>query len=131
MENPTPRRIRHNFTTYNTDITHLIPTIVDLQSVRKTQRSLNHTAVMAMDELCHIKVINRHPLPISDTERQLPRVNRTIQQNSYRDPGTLIYDPPHNTVHLFSCPSKPTILRPIDLWLKPTTAADFLGLSTS
>ena len=31
MNNSTPRRIRHDFTIYNTDITHLIPTTVNLQ----------------------------------------------------------------------------------------------------
>ena len=34
MNNPTSRRIRHDFTTYNTDIAHIIPTIVKLQSVK-------------------------------------------------------------------------------------------------
>ena len=34
MYNPTSRRIRDDFTTYNMDIAHIIPTIVNLQSVK-------------------------------------------------------------------------------------------------
>ena len=35
---------------------------------------------------------------------------------------------PHDTNHLFNCPSDPTTLRPIDLWKKPARTADFLKL---
>ena len=34
MDDPTPRRIRHDIRTFNTDVIHFIPTIVDLQSGR-------------------------------------------------------------------------------------------------
>ena len=79
MNNPTPRRIRHDCTTYDTDINHIIPTIVDLQSVREAQRSLHQTTVSTTtDELSHNRVINRHPPPIAENERQLSRTTRTI-----------------------------------------------------
>ena len=33
----------------------------------------------------------------------------------------------HNTVHIFACPSIPTDLTPVDLWRRPTQAADLVG----
>ena len=48
MNNPTSRRIRHNFTTYNTGITQLIPTIVNLQSVREA-----HQAFPTLNDCLH------------------------------------------------------------------------------
>ena len=103
----------------------------------------------ARNQLSHNRVINRHPPPVSDTERRLPRVTRTILAqlrsgwsntlNSYRAriiPGTSDSCPscnqaPHDTVHIFNCPAKPTALQPIDLWLNPIITADFLGLPTT
>ena len=91
----------------------------------------------ARGKLSHNRVINLHPHPppISDTERRLPRFTRTILAqlrsgwsnilNSYRAriiTGTSYSCPscnqaPHGMVHIFSCPAKPTDLRPMDLWL--------------
>ena len=45
MDDQTPRRIRHDFRTFNTDIIYRIPTIVDLQSVREALHSLGQTTV--------------------------------------------------------------------------------------
>ena len=126
MNNPTPRRIRHDFTSYNTDTTQLILLIVDLQSVRKAQRYLHQTTVTTtMDEFSHYRVINWNPPPIAENERQLPKVTRTILAqlssgwanilNRYRTritPRTLrSHAIKHYMTHLFSCPSKPTTLR--------------------
>ena len=36
----------------------------------------------------------------------------------------------HTTMHLFSCPAKPTDLQTSSLWTDPTEAAEFLGLET-
>ena len=96
MDDPTPRRIRHDYRTFHTVIIHIISTIVDLQSVREVQHSLHQTTgTTAMDELSHNRVINQHPPAISDNERQLPRVTRIIlaqlrsgwsnNQNSFRE----------------------------------------------
>ena len=52
MDVPTPRRIRHDFRTFNIDIIHLMPTIVDLRLVREALRSLHQMT---------------HPPPFSDT----------------------------------------------------------------
>ena len=46
MNNPCSRHIRLDFTTYKLDITHFIPTVVDLRSVKKAQNSLHETTVM-------------------------------------------------------------------------------------
>ena len=150
LNDPPPRRIRQDLTTYNSDIIHLIPSITDTLSVREAQNTLHNAIVAtARDELSHNKVINRHPPPTADSERQLPRVTRTILAqlrsgwsnflNSYRAriiPGTQDSCPscnqtPHDTLHIFSCPAKPTALRPVDLWLNPTMTANFLGLPTT
>ena len=69
MNNPS-RRIRLDFTTFKSDITHIIPTIDNLRFVREAQNSLHQTSDMiARNEHSHNRVINRHPLPITDTER--------------------------------------------------------------
>ena len=34
----------------------------------------------------------------------------------------------HTTVHIFNCPTKPTILTPINLWMKPRKCAEFLNI---
>ena len=112
--------------------------MVDLRSVRAPQNYLCQTTVMtARDEHSHNRVINWHPPPISDSERRLPRLTRTILAqlssgwsnilDSYRAkiiPGTSSRWP--------SCNQAPhdTVLRPIDLWGNPKTIADFLGLPT-
>ena len=150
IKNPPPRCIRLDLTIYKPDITHLTPTMVDLRSVREAQDSLHQTTVTtAKNQLSHNRVINRHPPPVSDTERRLPRVTRTnLAQlrsgwsntlNSYRAriiPGTSDSCPscnkaPHDTVNIFNCPAKPTALQPIDLWLNPIITAGFLGLPTT
>ena len=100
------------------------------------------TVATARNRLGLNTVINRHPPPISDTERWLPRVTRTIllqlrsewsnTLNSYRKriiPGTPHSCPscnqaPYDTAHLSNCPTKPTPLQPIDLWLNPILTAD-------
>ena len=35
---------------------------------------------------------------------------------------------PHDTTHLFNCPSTPTTLTPLDLWTNPRNCAKFLKL---
>ena len=76
---PPPRRIRLDFTTYKSVITHFMPTIVDQWSVREAQNSLHQATVMtARNQLKHNRVINWHPPRISDTESRLPRVIKII-----------------------------------------------------
>ena len=93
---------------------------------------------------------NRPPSPktptISEEEKRLPRKTRcTLAQirsgysiflNSYNhriDPSSSEGCPdcgqvPHDSLHLFNCPKKPTSLAVDSLWTAPIDAAKFLGL---
>ena len=57
--------------------------------------------------------------------------NITIQSTGTSDSCPLCNQAPHDTVHFFNCPVKPTALQPIDQWLNSITTADFLGLPTT
>ncbi|KAI5716048.1 hypothetical protein M8J77_026544 [Diaphorina citri] len=92
------------------------------------------------------KVLQTKPPDISPDEKKLPRVTRTTLAqlrsgysrilNSYmnrldsniEDRCPQCRGSPHNTLHLFNCPSKPTQMTPIDMWLKPIEVAEHLGL---
>ena len=83
-------------------------------------------------------VLNGRPPPISNSEKELTRKERsTLAQlrseyvGSYKsrikkdanldvcaDSGTT----PHDVKHLFVCPAHPTTLMPSDLWSRPTDA---------
>ena len=83
---------------------------------------------------------------ISNEETKLPRSTRRIlaqlrskyssHLNSFNsrindeteNKCELCNGTPHDTSHLFNCPSNPTQLEAIDLWLKPVEVAAFLGL---
>ena len=95
------------------------------------------------------RVLGIRPPPVHKSERRLPRdwrcvltqlrsgfckllqsfLNRIGRSPSNICPhcGSL----PDTTTHLFSCPSYPTALNPIDLWLRPCEAALFLSSSPS
>ena len=92
--------------------------MVYLQSVSEVQRSIYQTTVAtAMDEVSHNRVINQHPPPISDNERQLPSVNWTTlaqlrsgwsKYSASIIPRKLDRCPsrnqtPHDSVHLLCC----------------------------
>ena len=85
------------------------------------------------------------PAPdVADEEQELPRkTRRTLSQlrsseclalNSYQHKVGLSDTPlcpccrseEHTTQHLFECPSHPTEREPIDLWLRPILATEFL-----
>ena len=76
-----------------------------------------------MNELSHNRIINRHPPPITKNERQLPRATRTILALLRSIWAHMLNSCPscnqaaHDSMHLISCPAKPTILKPIDKWL--------------
>ena len=91
------------------------------------------------------RVLNDKPPPVSAEEQSLPRPYRSTLSrlrsgqcpalNNYqaaigRSPtdrcpscGTAV----HTTNHLFSCPSHPTNLTPLDLWERPAAVADFVA----
>ena len=74
--NPTPRHIRQDLTTYIPNITHLIPTIANAPFVKEAQNLLHQsTVVTATNRLCLNRVINQHTPPVSDTEGLLPELS--------------------------------------------------------
>ena len=95
------------------------------------------------------KVLQTNPPEIDKTEKELPRNTRTTlaQHRSSYSPFLKSYlhrinradselcpncqTAAHTTNHIFECPSKPTNLRPIDLWTKPKQVAEFLELPTN
>ena len=95
------------------------------------------------------KVLHSAPPEISIEEKELPRPTRTTLAqlrsgyspflNSYlhrinrsdTDQCPNCSNAVHTTEHLFNCNSKPTDLRPIDLWKKPKEVAQFLELAIS
>ena len=147
MVDPLPRHIRKDFRCYCPDIQDVIPSDVDRLSVTNAQKELHQMAVTeAINGYICNKVLNEHPPAISDSETLLPRQTRSLLAqlragwcsflNCYRErivPGTLNRCPdclqsPHDTVHLFNCPNRPTHLRPVDLWLRPIEVAQSLQL---
>uniref|UniRef100_A0A8D8YVW9 Uncharacterized protein n=1 Tax=Cacopsylla melanoneura TaxID=428564 RepID=A0A8D8YVW9_9HEMI len=92
------------------------------------------------------RVLNAKPPDIARAEQKLPRCTRTIlaqlrsgwskHLNTYMhriDPAIEDKCPkcegsPHDTPHLFNCPSDPTPLTPSDLWLNPIEVARFLKI---
>ena len=93
------------------------------------------------------RVLGINPPPVHKSEARLPRdwrcvlaqlrsgfcklllsfLNRIGKSRSSTCPHCNSL--PDTTSHLFSCPSFPTPLRPIDLWLRPCKAALFLSNS--
>ena len=51
------------------------------------------------------------------------RIDQNINDKCPECNGT-----PHDSKHLFNCPSNPTDLQVVDLWTKPVLAANFLKL---
>ena len=104
----------------------------------------------AIENLPPNKVLGRAAPEVHKDEKLLPRATRVAltqlrsgyssKLNSYlHGCWPTQYDEhcpkclqtPHDTNHLFSCPSDPTDLRTIALWENPVAAAAFLGLRTS
>ena len=110
---------------------------------RKATLQALHTAAVVKAVQCHERnvVLDRQPLPISNSEKELTRKEHsTLAQlrsgycrllGSYKsrikkdasldvcaDCGTT----PHDVKHLFVCPAHPTTLIPSDLWSRPTDA---------
>ena len=116
-----------------------------------TERSRWKTLLRVRSQLHRVKALprprlNKTPPKINPEEVFLTRKSRTELArlrsgfsrtlNSYLsrvDPDTPDNCPkctqsPHNSIHLFSCPSNPTHLTVESLWTKPKEAAEFLKL---
>ena len=91
------------------------------------------------------RVLNLQPPDIAEDETVLPRQYRTTLSqlrsghcsalNTYKhrigitdtDTCPSCSQSPHNTQHIFACPSHPTTLCAKDLWERPAEVADFLA----
>ena len=114
-----------------------------VNSDRKATFQALHTAVVVKAVQCHERnvVLDGQPLPISNSEKELTRKERsTLDQLRYaycRIPGSYksrikkdasldvcadCGTTPHDVKHLFVCPAHPTTLIPSDLWSSPTDA---------
>ena len=118
----------------------------DHPDVRSALSELHqHSVRNSVNSLAHNRVLNTRPSPIHDSEKSLPRETRCILSQlrsgwssilmSYqaRTVGAADICPacqasPHDTTHLFNCPSNPTHLSAIDLWARPIEAAQHIGL---
>ena len=113
----------------------------------ETARAELHTeyvdaAIRARD---NNRVLNTPPPEINEEELSLPRKYRTtlsqlrsghcsslneykyIIQTSDTPSCPSCFYPLHNTQHIFTCPSHPTVLSARDLWDSPASVADFLA----
>ena len=93
------------------------------------------------------KLLNSRPPPIATAEQTLPRKTRTTLAQLRTGPSRILgqymnrIDPttrnhchncgqsPHDTHHLFDCPSKPNTLTVESLWSAPTEAAKHLNMA--
>ena len=113
----------------------------------KETRNLLHTEYVdsAIRSRPLNRVLNLQPPDIAEEETSLPRQYRTALSqlrsghcsalNEYRhrigishtDACPSCEQSPHNTQHIFSCPSHPTALGVGDLWENPVGVAHFLA----
>ena len=116
----------------------------------RVKKELHTSAVRASIAALGVNpVLGAVPPPIHPSEQSLSRSFRTtlsrlrsgkcFQLNSYQhfinalDFNTCpdCQSAPHTSSHLFNCPSNPTSLSVIDLWLQPVLAAEFIASLTS
>jgi len=146
---PPPRTMKKTLKEcFSSEIQELIPDIVlNTEDYKKGLKHI-HTKYVSetIDQLQHNKVLNRRPPEVNKQERSLSRKTRCILSqlrsgystylNSYmsridsniQNTCPNCQGTPHDTLHIFNCPSKPTHLTPDSLWDKPQEAANFLGL---
>ena len=136
-------------TEYENSIAHLFTENGNSTAQHKIGLNTLHTEAVAASiaEAPQNKVLLRAAPEINAEEKNLPRSTRVtlaqLRSNySTKLMSTLhcfnpdIYDPqcpkcgnlPHDTNHLFNCPTDPTTLTALDLWSNPVAAATFLGL---
>ena len=124
------------------------PTAID-KKIKKCNKVLHTKAVsQAINSYAPNRVLGTKPPKIHQEENQLSRKTRVklAQHRSGFVPDLFSYKhridesipdncpncnlTPHDVIHLFNCPMKPTELKPIDLWNKPKKTALFLDLDT-
>ena len=109
--------------------------------------SIHQDAVRTAIKSSSSKLLFGRPPPIATAEQTLPRKTRTILAQLRTGHSRILgqymnrFDPtarnhchncdqsPHDTRHLFDCPSKPTTLTVESLWTAPTETAKHLNLA--
>ena len=123
------------------------PTSINEKSYKSVLKSIHTECVSStLSKYPVNRVLGLKPPTLSTEEKSLPRVARTelSRLRSGFSPNLNYYlhrldeniedkcpecgQTPHDTVHLFNCPSNQTELSVLDLWKKPVQAAAFLGL---
>ena len=116
-------------------------------SYKSAISSIHQDAVRTAIESSSSKLLNGRPPPIATAEQTLPRKTITIlaqlrtgysrilgqymnridptARNNCHDCG----QSPHDTHHLFDCPSKPTTLTVVSLWTALTETTEHLNLA--
>ena len=144
---PPPRNIKRSFLDYVDDSRQYADRTSDATNYRQALTTIHSGAINTFIDSQSVNgVLRVKPPPIADVELELPRETRvTLAQlrsgycnrlNSYLsriDPDILNICPayneaPHDTNHLFACPTNPTHLTPFSLWSEPVETACFLGL---
>ncbi|XP_049316536.1 uncharacterized protein LOC125779305 [Bactrocera dorsalis] len=144
---PPPRSIKRSFLDYVDDVVQYADRTSDATDFRQVLTAIHSGAINTFTDSLPVNgVLGVKAPPIADEELQLPRETRvTLAQlrsgycsrlNSYLsriDPDISNICPacnesPHDTGHLFACPTNPTHLTPSSLWSDPVETARFLGL---
>ena len=120
---------------------------LSITSYKSAISSIHQDAVRTAIESSSSRLLNGRSPPIATAEQTLPRKTKTIlaqlrtghsrilgQYMKRIDPTARIHchncgQSPHDTHHLFDCPSKPTTLTEESLWTASTEAAKHLNLA--
>ena len=144
---PPPRRVRKDLHDLGREVQRYKREPLDHEAYQAGLNSIHTDAVTeVVNNYSMNAILGVHPPSIAAEERRLPRQTRVVlaqlrsgwcsRLNSYwaridedvRNACPACDTGPHNTLHLFNCPAKPTQLRPEDLWLQPIKVAEFLNL---
>lgn len=147
LDRPPPqRKMKSTAIDLKSNVRQCLP-ITNKPSYKKGLKRL-HTKVVktCISKYSNNRVLGTRPPEVHKSELNLKRKARTslaqlrsgfsrklnsylyrIQESAYDHcPNCNIS--PHDVTHLFNCPAKPTNLKPIDLWKKPSAVTAFLKL---
>ena len=144
---PEHRKMKTSMLEHETEISNMFTSEVTTDSLKPVLRKLHtDTVTYCLNNYPPNRVLDTAPPEINAEERYLPRSVRcelsrlrsgfSRNLNDYMsriDPSIDNSCPecegaPHDSRHLFNCPSRPTDLEVTDLWTRPIEAANFLRL---
>ena len=144
---PPPRHVRKDLHDLEREVQRYKREPLDQQAYQAGLNSIHSNAVSEAIEGYRVNtVLGDHPPPVAAEERELPRQTRVVlaqlrsgwcsRLNSYwarinsdvQNICPACGTGPHDTLHLFRCPAKPTHLTPVSLWTQPIQVASFLRL---